>query len=225
MRILVVEDHPALGSSLKEGLEHSHYAVDLLTDGQDAYLCACTVAYDLLILDVMLPGLDGFALCQQLRAHNRTMPILFLTARDAIHQRVQGLNLGGDDYVTKPFVFRELEARVRALLRRRSTSKTPILHFLDITLDPSTGHLQRGGRTILLSKKEFAIFELLLRHSDQIVSHSMILEHSWDMEAAHSSNVIAFYMCSLRTKLCAAGEPDVIRTVRGFGYQLKEPGT
>src|SRR5438045_1049742 len=119
MRILVVEDHPTLGRSLKEGLEKRHYAVDLLTSGEDAYALASAVSYDLLVLDVMLPDLDGFALCQRLRTDGRTMPILFLTARDQVDDRVKGLNLGGDDYLTKPFAFSELEARVRALLRRR----------------------------------------------------------------------------------------------------------
>ncbi|HEY4387996.1 MAG TPA: response regulator transcription factor [Ktedonobacteraceae bacterium] len=223
MRILVAEDHPSLGPSLKEGVENAHYAVDLFTNGQDAYLCACTISYDLLILDVRLPELDGFTLCQQLRAHDRTMPILFLTACDAIDQRVRGLNLGGDDYVTKPFVFRELEARVRSLLRRQSTIKTPTLQFLDITFDPATGHLQRGARTIFLSKKEFAIFELLLRHPNQLVSRDMLFEHSWNMQAARGSNIIDYYISSLRAKLCADGEVDVIRTLHGSGYQLKEP--
>ncbi|HTK09497.1 MAG TPA: response regulator transcription factor [Ktedonobacteraceae bacterium] len=223
MRILVVEDHPSLGTSIKEGLENSHYAVDLITNGQDAYVSASTISYDLLILDVMLPGLDGFEICRQLRTHERTMPILFLTARDAVDQRVRGLNLGGDDYLTKPFVFRELEARIRSLLRRQSMTKTTILQFLDITLNLSTRHIQRGDRIVSLSKKEFAIFELLLRHPNEVISRSMILEHCWNMESARTSNVVDFYICSLRTKLCDGGKPDIIRTVRGFGYQLKEP--
>src|SRR6266567_6355747 len=135
MRILLVEDHPTLGRSLKEGLEKRHYAVDLLTNGEDAYALGSTVSYDLIVLDVMLPDLDGFAVCQRLRAEGRTMPILFLTALDQVDDRVKGLNLGGDDYLSKPFAFREFEARVRALLRREGTEKSAQLHFLDITLD------------------------------------------------------------------------------------------
>ncbi len=223
MRILLVEDHPTLGRSLKEGLEKRHYAVDLLTNGEDAYALGSTVSYDLIVLDVMLPDLDGFAVCQRLRAEGRTMPILFLTALDQVDDRVKGLNLGGDDYLSKPFAFREFEARVRALLRRHSPMKTSILQFMDISLDTTTSHVQRGTRRVELGHKEFALLEYLLRHPREIISRATLVEHIWDLDARHLSNVIEVYIWHLRSKLCAQGEVDVIQTVRGAGYVLKEP--
>ena len=223
MRILVVEDNPSLGSSLKKSLETYHYAVDLVVNGEDAVSLGLTVPYDVIILDVLLPGLDGFEVCRQLRDRKRTVPILILTALDAIDQRVNGLNLGADDYLIKPFAFRELEARVRALLRRENATKTSVLAFLDITLDTTTHEVMRGRRSIALSSKEYALLEFLLRHPRQVVSRTMIAEHVWDFDAEHLSNVIDVYIRYVRNKLCAAGEPDVIHTIRGSGYQLKEP--
>lgn len=223
MRILVVEDHPGLGPDLKQGLERNRYAVDLVTDGEDAVSLALAVPYDLIVLDVMLPSLSGFEVCRQLRSQRRTMPILFLTARDSLDDRVNGLDLGGDDYLSKPFAFRELEARVRALLRRESPARTVELKFLDITLDTSTHEVRRGPRWISLSSKEYALLEFLMRHPRQVLSRTVIADHVWDFDAEHLSNVIDVYIRYLRNKLCAAGEPDVIYTIRGTGYQLKEP--
>jgi len=151
MRILVVEDNPSLGSSLKKSLETYHYAVDLVVNGEDAVVLGLSVPYDLIILDILLPGLDGFEVCRKLRHRRRTVPILILTALDSIDQRVNGLNLGADDYLVKPFAFRELEARVRALLLRESASKTSLLSFLDVTLDTTTHEVRRGQRSIMLS--------------------------------------------------------------------------
>lgn len=223
MRILIAEDHPGLGADLKQGLEHSHYAVDLVTDGEDALSLALTVAYDLVILDVLLPSLNGFEICRQLRDQKRTMPILFLTALSDVDDRVTGLDVGGDDYLTKPFAFREFAARVRALLRRDSSAKTVELSFLDITMNTSTHEVNRGERSITFSSKEYALLEFLLRHPRQVVSRSMIAEHVWDFDAEHFSNIIDVYIRYVRNKLCAAGEADVIQTIRGTGYQLKEP--
>lgn len=223
MRILVAEDHPSLGPDLKEGLERCHYAVDLATSGDDALSLAFEVMYDLIILDVLLPGLDGFEVCRQLREQNQTVPILFLTALGEVEQRVTGLDLGADDYLTKPFAFRELEARVRALLRRDGLPRIPVLRFLDITLDTRTHEATRGERVIALSSKEYALLEFLLRHPRQVLSRTTIAEHVWDYDAEHLSNVIDVYIRYLRNKLCAAGEPDVIHTIRHSGYQLKEP--
>jgi DNA-binding response OmpR family regulator len=223
MRILIAEDHPSLGPNLKQGLERSHYAVDLVTTGDDALLLGRTVPYDLVILDVMLPGISGFDVCRQLRDYKRTMPILFLTALGEIEDRVTGLDLGGDDYLTKPFAFREFEARVRALLRRERTSKTTVLQFMDITLDTITHEVKRGNRPITLSSKEYALLEFLMYHPHQVLSRTMIAEHVWDVDAEHLSNVIDVYIRYLRNKLCPDGEPDVIHTIRGSGYQLKEP--
>lgn len=223
MRLLVVEDHPSLGPDLKKGLEYDCYAVDLVTSGEDAVALGLVVPYDLIILDVLLPDLDGFEVCRQLRAAHKPVPILFLTALDEVNHRVRGLDLGADDYLTKPFAFQELEARVRALLRRESTTKTPVLRFLDITLDTRTHEAQRGERLIPLSSKEYALLEFLLRHPRHVLSRTTIAEHVWDDDAEHLSNVIEVYIRYLRNKLCADGEPDVIQTIRGSGYQLKEP--
>jgi DNA-binding response OmpR family regulator len=223
MRILVVEDDPRLGPSLKKGLEKHHYAVDVVTDGEDAVLMGSTTPYDLIVLDVLLPRLNGFEVCRQLRRNKRIMPILLLTALGEVDHRVAGLDTGADDYLTKPFAFRELEARVRALLRRESATRTVELHFVDITLDTGTHEVRRGERVMTLNSKEYALLEYLMRHPHQVLSRSMIAEHVWDSDAEHLSNVIDVYIRYLRRKLCEFGEPDVIHTIRGSGYQLKEP--
>jgi len=223
MRILVVEDDPRLGPSLKKGLEKHHYAVDLVIDGEDGVLMGTTVLYDLIVLDVLLPRLNGFEVCHQLRERRRTMPILLLTALGEVDHRVTGLDSGADDYLTKPFAFRELAARVRALLRRESLVKTLELHFMDITLDTGTHEARRGDRGIQLNSKEYALLEYLMRHPHQVLSRDMIAEHVWDCDAEHLSNVIDVYIRYLRRKLCEGDEPDMIHTIRGSGYQLKEP--
>lgn len=223
MRILVVEDDPRLGPSLKKGLEKHHYAVDVVTDGEDAVLMGSTTPYDLIVLDVFLPHLNGFEVCRKLRMNKRVMPILLLTALGEIDHRVTGLDTGADDYLTKPFAFRELEARVRALLRRESATRTTELHFVDITLDTGTHEVHRGERVMTLNSKEYALLEYLMRNPHQVLSRSMIAEHVWDCDTEHLSNVIDVYIRYLRRKLCEGGEPDVIHTIRGFGYQLKEP--
>ncbi|HEY4387309.1 MAG TPA: response regulator transcription factor, partial [Ktedonobacteraceae bacterium] len=223
MRLLVVEDHPILGPDLKKGLEQCQYRVDLVSDGNLALAYEQERSYDLIILDILLPGMDGRDVCQRLRAQGQQIPILFLTALDAVKDRVEGLDLGADDYLTKPFDFRELEARVRALLRRDSPQKNSILSFLDITLDTRTHEAQRGKRLITLSSKEYALLHFFLCHPRQVLSRTTIAEHVWDYDAEHFSNVIDVYVRYVRNKLCAAGEPNVIQTVRGSGYQLKEP--
>lgn len=223
MRILVVEDDPRLGPNLKKGLEKHHYAVDLANDGEEAVLMGTTTPYDLIVLDVLLPRLNGFEVCRQLRGRKRTTPILLLTALGEVDHRVTGLDTGADDYLTKPFAFRELEARVRALLRRESATKTVELRFLDITLDTGTHEARRGERVIPLNNKEYALLEYLMRHPRQVLSRTTIAEHVWDCDAEHLSNVIDVYIRYLRRKLCEYDEPDVIHTIRGAGYQLKEP--
>jgi len=224
MRILVVEDDPRLGPSLKKGLEGNRYAVDLVADGEDAVLMAVATPYDLLILDILLPGLSGFEVCQRLRERERNMPILLLTALGEVDHRVKGLDLGADDYLVKPFAFSELEARVRALLRRSAPVKTPVLRFMDITLDTGTHEVRRGERVVVQGNKEYALLEFFMRHPHQVLSRTMIVEHVWDGDTEHLSNVIDVYIRYLRRKLCDQNEPDVIYTVRGSGYQLKEPG-
>ena len=223
MRILVAEDDQYLGPSLKKGLEGSHYAVDLVTDGEEALSVGLAIPYDLIILDILLPRIDGLEVCRQLRDQKRMTPILFLTALSGVDQRVNGLDSGADDYLTKPFAFRELEARVRALLRREGPSKTTALRFMDITLDTRTHEVRRGERLINLTSKEYILLELLMRHPEQVLSRGMIAEHMWNIDADNLSNVIDVYIRYLRRKLCEFGEPDVIATMRGFGYQLKEP--
>ncbi|MEO8973842.1 MAG: response regulator transcription factor [Ktedonobacteraceae bacterium] len=223
MRILVVEDDPRLGPNLKKGLEKNHYAVDLVADGEEAVLMGISIPYDLIVLDVLLPTLNGFEVCRHLRSKKRTMPILLLTAMSEVDHRVTGLDSGADDYLTKPFAFRELDARVRALLRRESTTKTTELRFMDITLNTGTHEAKRGDRVIQLNSKEYALLEFLLRHPRQVLSRSMIAEHVWDSDTEHLSNVIDVYIRYLRRKLCELNEADVIHTIRGSGYQLKEP--
>jgi DNA-binding response OmpR family regulator len=223
MRLLIAEDDLSLGQSIKKGLEEQHYAVDLVMDGPEALTMSQLISYDLVILDVMLPLVDGFEVCKRLRKRGLTMPILFLTARGDVESRVTGLDLGGDDYLIKPFAFREFEARVRALLRRESVSKTTQLSFLDITLDTQTHEVWRNGRQLTLTAKEYVLLEVFLRHPRQVLSRSMIAERLWNEEAENLSNVIDVYVGYLRRKLCEGGEPNVIQTIRGFGYQLKEP--
>ncbi len=225
MRILIVEDHLTLGSSLKEGLEECYYAVDLVRDGEEAYELGSVIPYDLIVLDIMLPGCDGLKVCQRLRENKRTMPILFLTALGEVKDRVSGLNSGGDDYLTKPFSFHEFEARVRALLRGGITVRTATIQFMDIMMDSVSRSVRRGNREISLAGKEFALLEFLLYHPHEVLSRMTISEHIWDLEAENVSNVINVYVNSLRNKLCANGEPDVISTVRGVGYILKEPSS
>jgi DNA-binding response OmpR family regulator len=223
MRILVAEDNPRLGPAIKRGLEASRYAVDLAINGHDALAAALAVPYDLIILDIMLPDLNGYDVCSQLRAQGRQMAVIFLSALGEVDHRVRGLDVGADDYLTKPFAFRELEARVRALLRREGPTKTSELHFLDIIMDTRMHEVRRGARVIALTAKEYALLELLLRHPRQVLTRSMIAEHVWDLDAECYSNVIDVYVRYVRRKLCEQGEPDVIHTIRGLGYQLKEP--
>lgn len=222
MRILIAEDDPHLGSALKKGLEDNHYAVDLVTNGEEALSVGLAVPYDLMILDILLPHVDGFEVCKRLRDQKRAMPILFLSALSGLDHRVTGLDIGGDDYLTKPFAFRELEARVRALLRREGPTKSSTLCFADVTMNTRTHEVHRGEREITLTSKEYALLELLLRHPGQVLSRGMIAEHMWNIDADHLSNVIDVYIRYLRRKLCEGGEPDIIHTIRGFGYQLKE---
>ena len=222
MRILIAEDDPHLGSALKKGLEDSHYAVDLVANGEEALSVGLAVPYDLLILDILLPQVDGFEVCKKLRDQKRQMPILFLSALSGLDHRVTGLDIGADDYLTKPFAFRELEARVRALLRREGPTKSSTLSFADVTMNTRTHDVHRGEREITLTSKEYALLELLLRHPGQVLSRGMIAEHMWNIDADHLSNVIDVYIRYLRRKLCEGGEPDIIQTIRGFGYQLKE---
>jgi len=223
MRILVVEDEHRLAAVLKQGLLEQGYAVDVAHDGEVGLGLAELEPYDLLVLDVMLPGLDGLALCRRLRAKGRHMPVLLLTARDAVDDRVTGLDSGADDYLTKPFAFRELLARVRALLRREGRSRDPLLRAGDLTLDPATREVRRGGRTVELTSKEYAILEYLLHHPNRVLTRTQIAEHVWDYDFVAMSNVIDVYIRSLRRKLDDNDASRLLHTVRGAGYQLRPP--
>jgi len=223
MRILVVEDEHRLAAVLTQGLTEQGYAVDLAHDGEAGLGLAELEPYDLLVLDVLLPGLDGLALCRRLRARGRHMPILLLTARDAVDDRVAGLDSGADDYLTKPFAFRELLARVRALLRRDGRSREALLRLGDLTLDPATREVRRGGRLVELTSKEYAVLEYLLHHPNRVLTRTQIAEHVWDYDFVAMSNVIDVYIRSLRRKLGDDGPVRLLHTVRGAGYQLRPP--
>lgn len=225
MRILLVEDDPRLGPHIQRYLERNHYAVDLATDGEGGLSMALAIHYDAIVLDILLPLLDGLSVCNMLRNHHRSAPILLLTALDAVPQRIAGLDAGADDYLGKPFVFEELEARLRALLRRESLHKDPVLRFDTILLDTRTHEVHRGSRRIELTSKEYGVLEYFLRSPHQVLSRRMIADHVWDNDTEHLSNVIDCYIRFLRRKLCAEGEPDVIQTIRGSGYVLKESAT
>ena len=216
MRALVVEDQPKLASLIQRGLSEEGYAVDVAPDGPQALVRATATEYDVIVLDVMLPGLDGFEVCRRLRAQTVQSPVLMLTARDGVDDRIAGLDLGADDYLTKPFAFDELVARLRALTRRGPLERTPVLEVGDLRLDPRTKQVWRGDEEVELSAKEFALLETFMRHPGQVLSRFELLEHAWDFAYENRSNVVDVYVRYLRQKLSAS----TIETVRGAGYRL-----
>lgn len=222
MRILVVEDEKKVGSFIKRGLEAANYSVDVEYDGEAGLRRLLEGGYDLVILDVMLPKLDGFNVMKEIRQRHINLPILLLTARIAVADRVTGLDLGADDYLTKPFAFEELLARVRALLRRGATAAPTVLIAADLRLDPATHQVTRGGKRIDLTSKEYALLEFLLRRRDQVLSRAVIAQHVWGVDYDTFTNVIDVYVNYLRKKIDSGFEPKLIHTVRGFGYVLKE---
>lgn len=223
MRVLVVEDERRLASVLKQGLTEQGYAVDLAFDGEEGLGLAELEPYDLLVLDVMLPALDGYTIVRRLRAAGKQTPILLLTARDAVDDRVTGLDSGADDYLTKPFAFRELLARARALMRRDGRRRDPVLRAGDLTLDPATRLVTRDGREIELTSKEYAVLEYFLHNVGRVLTRTQIAEHVWDYDFVAMSNVIDVYVRSLRRKLDDDSETRLFHTVRGVGYQLRPP--
>jgi two-component system copper resistance phosphate regulon response regulator CusR len=225
MKILVVEDEPKTGSYLKQGLSESGFTVDLARDGNDAVHVATTDDYDLVVLDVMLPGRDGWSVLRALRDAGKSMPVLFLTARDRVEDRVKGLELGADDYLIKPFAFSELLARVRTLLRRGKTLEPDVLRIADMELDLYRRRATRGGRRIDLTAKEFALLELFLRRHDEVLPRSLIASQVWDMNFDSDTNVIEVAVRRLRAKVDDGFEPKLIQTVRGMGYVLQTPET
>jgi two-component system copper resistance phosphate regulon response regulator CusR len=221
MKILIVEDEPKTGDYLRQGLAEAGFVVDLARDGLDGLHLARTGDYDLLILDVMLPGLDGWGVLRDLRRAGREMPVLFLTARDQVEDRVRGLELGADDYLVKPFAFSELLARVRTLLRRGRAKEPDVLRAADLELDLLRRRVTRAGARIDLTAKEFALLELLLRRQGEVLPRSLIASQVWDMNFDSDTNVIEVAVRRLRAKVDEPFEPKLIRTVRGMGYVLE----
>lgn len=220
-RILVIEDDPAILKVLQRGLSYEGYTVDIATDGYAGLTRASEHRPDLVILDWMLPGLDGLEVCRRLRAGGR-LPILMLTAKDAIQDRVQGLDAGADDYLVKPFSLEELLARIRALLRRAQAERSPVYHFADLTLNTVTREVKRGERRLTLTSKEFDLLELFLRHPGQVLTREIIFDRIWGYDFGGESNVLEVYIRYLRQKLESGEESRLIHTVRGVGYVLRE---
>lgn len=219
MRLLFVEDDDALRTVVAKGLHEAGYAVDAFANGADALLASETVPYDVAILDISLPDIDGFELCRRLRRQADAPPVLFLTARDAVEDRVAGLDLGAEDYVVKPFAFPELLARLRVLLRR-GPSGPPVVTVGDVTLDPAGRTVERRGAPILLTAREFSLLEYLMRNAGQVVTKPMIADHVWNFELDAESNFIEVYIYTLRKKLDVPGSSPLIHTLRGVGYRF-----
>ncbi|NWG76101.1 MAG: heavy metal response regulator transcription factor [Rubrivivax sp.] len=226
MKILIVEDEPKTGEYLRQGLSEAGFIADLARSGPDGLHLLLTGDYDLVILDVMLPGMDGWQVLRALRAAGRETPVLYLTARDRVEDRVQGLELGADDYLVKPFAFAELLARVRTLLRRGRAQAAPgLLTAADLELDPVRRRVTRGGRRIELTAKEFALLELFLRRRGEVLPRALIASQVWDMNFDSDTNVIDVAVRRLRAKIDEGFEVKLIRTVRGMGYVLEAEGS
>jgi len=223
MKILIVEDEQKTGDYLKQGLTEAGFVADLARDGVDGLHLALTGGYDLAVLDVMLPRLDGWQVLREIRQKGQHLPVLFLTARDQVEDRVKGLEFGADDYLVKPFAFSELLARVRALLRRGKANEPELLQIADLELDLLRRRVTRGGKRIDLTAKEFALLELLLRRQGEVLPRSLIASQVWDMNFDSDTNVIEVAVRRLRAKIDDQFEPKLIRTVRGMGYVLENP--
>jgi heavy metal response regulator len=222
VRILVVEDDRKVARFVRQGLCEEGHAVEIATDGAEALdFVLIEPAYDLIILDVMLPGQDGFGVLKTLRTHKVAVPVLILTARDSVPDRVTGLDLGADDYLTKPFAFEEFLARVRALLRRRDVARAPILTIDDLVVDPATRRVTRGERRIELTARQYALLEYFLRNAGRVLSRPMIAQHVWGLGFDAESNVIDVYVGYLRRKIDRDRERRLLHTVRGAGYVLQ----
>jgi heavy metal response regulator len=221
MRILVVDDEHKISAYAKRGLEERGYAVDAAYNGVDALDWAVAAPYDLIILDIMLPKLDGLSVCEELRKRGDATPILMLTARDAIDDRVAGLDAGADDYLVKPFAMKELLARVRALTRRLADApKSPVIKVADLELDTLTHYVKRGDKSIKLTAKEYAVLECLMREPERVLTRTMIAEHVWNYDVFNQSNVVDVYIRNLRRKIDDDFDLKLIHTVRGAGYRI-----
>ncbi|GAA4617122.1 two-component system response regulator TcrA [Actinoallomurus liliacearum] len=220
MRLLLVEDDPAMAATLQRALRGEGYAVDAVAGGTDALWSVSEIDYDVVVLDAMIPAPDGFEVCRRMREQGRWTPVLMLTARDAVPDRVRGLDAGADDYLTKPFALEELSARLRALIRRDPADRPAVLRVADLTLDPSTRSVRRGDVDIRLSPKEFELLHELMRRPDQILSRTHLIDHVWDFAYEGGSNVVDVYIRYLRDKVDRPFARDTIRTSRGVGYRI-----
>lgn len=222
MRILLVEDEKRLAGFIKKGLEEEYYVVDTATDGLDGLQLFESVPYDLVILDLMLPKLDGLSLCAKIRTLNNQVPILILTARSAVSEKVKGLDIGADDYMVKPFVYSELSARIRALLRRKVPQESLQLKFGDIVLDPMRHTVTVAGELVDLTPREYALLEYLMRNQGYVVTRTMISDHVWNLNFDRMTNVVDVYINHLRKKIESKSKKQLIHTIRGVGYSLRE---
>lgn len=222
MRILVIEDDAALHRIISKRLKEAGHSVDDCFDGEEGLDYAESLEYDCVILDLMLPKKDGISVLRELRNHGNSSPVLILTAKDSVTDRVTGLDSGADDYLVKPFSFEELSARIRALLRRSSDTKEIVLKLADLTLNTATHTVMRSGQSILLTSKEYALLEYLLRNQDHIQTRSQISDHVWNYEFDYDSNVVDVYIRYLRNKIDKGFSPKLIHTIRGFGYVMRE---
>ncbi len=224
MRILVVEDEPGIANFVRQGLMEAGYAVDLAWDGREGLDYALAADYDVLVLDIMLPKMDGLELLRELRRLGDKTPALMLTARDTVDNRVEGLDAGADDYLVKPFAFPELLARVRALLRRPPLQVGTILRVGDLEMDTAKREVRRNDRPIELSPREYAVLEYLMRHTNQVLTRTQISEHVWNFDFFNESNVVDVYVGYLRRKIDQGENLPLIHTVRGVGYRMSEEG-
>ncbi len=222
MRILVVEDEKKVASFIKKGLEEDYYSVDIASDGKEGSKLAYSDEYDLIILDIMLPFKDGITILKEIRQEKITTPVLMLTAKDDVADKVAGLDSGADDYLPKPFAFDELLARIRALLRRNNTEKNIILKITDLELDTQSHKAFRSGKEIFLTQKEYSILEYLMRNKNRVISRIKLSEHVYDYHFDSETNVIDVYINKLRNKIDKGFETQVLITVRGVGYMIKE---
>jgi len=223
MRILLVEDDLDLAQFIRKGLKEEQYAVDFAADGQEGLELASVNPYDLLILDIMLPKLDGLTLTRRLRAAGNTAPVLLLTARNTVEDKVSGFDTGADQFLTKPFAFAELLARVRALLRRGGPQQPTRLNAADLEVDPASRRVWRAGKNISLTNKEYALLEFLLRNKNRVLTRTAIIEHVWDISYDPMTNIVDAHIRALRAKIDREFSPPLIATVRGAGYMLEEP--
>lgn len=222
MKILVVEDEHHIANAIKKGLEQERFAVDVAYDGTEGFDLATSEQYDCILLDIMLPGMDGITMCKELRTNHNHTPILMLTARGQTQDKIEGLNSGADDYLTKPFSFEELLARIRALVRRPTTIEDPLLSVESITLNPKSFSVKRGSTAIVVSHKEFELLEYMMRHPHAILTKDDIISHVWNFDADILPNTVEVYIKNLRNKIDVPfkKEKPLIHTVRGFGYKL-----